>query len=728
MTTGALTAAPAFAAPSAAPSGAVAGTTAEAAEAGTQNVIPLPTDAKVVGAGATGFLTRTYHDGYAEQHWTSFATGAVTDLGWSVGVQSTGSGDVVSEISQSNVRLVDMSTGTRLLDLDRRTLGDGVRYVGAAGRALFTSAPEPTTGDQGLVMRDRTADRAVTGLPQGVTAVSVRAGTSEHGLVTFTTGTGTAAKQHLGLLDLAGGAVTQTYDFPAAAANGDLTVSATHIAWVQYDANHRGTVVVLDRATGEKQTFGLGDAYAGEVEVGLVGDWVTYGERGGFANGDASPLYALTARSLTDKAKAPVKLLDHLASAADAPDGTQLVRGGTVAQGESLFRIAPGPDGTPTATVVASTGEPTKLTLTGHNIPAVIDLDANRGRVPLEWQLSRSNAEVKITLRHVRTGKTATAGVYHPETPVARYDWWGDLDTSRSAYNGAYTWEISARPLNGIGPTLVASGKFTVTRKTAPHDFDDDGTPDVLARDGSGRLWRNDSFYSPYANYGQLVEAGTTLLGSGWGGYDQIEAAGNIAGAPTGDLVARDKSGVLWHYLGKGDGTFAPRYKIGGGWGGYNKIAAGSDLTGDGKPDLVATDAAGALWLHKGTGSWRTPFTTRVKLGTGWHGYNQIVATGNIAGAPAGDLVARDKSGVLWLHLGKGDGTFAPRIKIGSGWGGYSHIVGIGDGDRDGRPDLFVDSPDGSYFYPGTGSWSAPFRGRQLSGLLFGSTRFDPIA
>ncbi|MET8505577.1 VCBS repeat-containing protein [Streptomyces sp. NPDC004787] len=143
------------------------------------------------------------------------------------------------------------------------------------------------------------------------------------------------------------------------------------------------------------------------------------------------------------------------------------------------------------------------------------------------------------------------------------------------------------------------------------------------------------------------------------------------------------------------------------------KGAYSVDYTGSG--DLVATDTAGVMWLYKGTGSWSAPYKPRVKIGTGWNGYNQITATGNIAGGAAGDLVARDASGVLWLYLGKGDGTFAPRVRIGAGWGGYGNLVGIGDINHDGRPDLYAaNSADhDTYVYKGTGSWSAPFSPRQ---------------
>lgn len=175
---------------------------------------------------------------------------------------------------------------------------------------------------------------------------------------------------------------------------------------------------------------------------------------------------------------------------------------------------------------------------------------------------------------------------------------------------------------------------------------------------------------------------------------------------------------------GRGDGTFATRTRIGGGWQIYTHLAGGGDLTGDGRADLVATDKAGALWLYKGTGSAKAPFATRKKIGlSGWQAFNQITAVGDVAGTVPGDLIARDKAGVLWLYQGRGDGTFASRVRIGSGWNAYTQLVGIGDGNRDGRSDLYAFGPNGtSYFYQGTGRASAPFKPRSASTAMWSNT------
>ncbi|ROQ33575.1 VCBS repeat protein [Streptomyces sp. PanSC19] len=189
---------------------------------------------------------------------------------------------------------------------------------------------------------------------------------------------------------------------------------------------------------------------------------------------------------------------------------------------------------------------------------------------------------------------------------------------------------------------------------------------------------------------------------------------------PPADLVARDRGGVLWLHRGTGSSSrvgYESRVRVGGGWNTYTRFSGGSDLTGDGRADLVAVDKAGDLYLYKGTGDTSAPFAPRRKTGYGWGIYNRITAVGNVGGGPAGDLVARDKDGVLWLYLGRGDGTFAPRTKIGGGWNAYADVVGIGDGNKDGRPDLYARTAQGAaYFYAGTGDWKAPFRARTSTG------------
>jgi hypothetical protein len=682
-----------------------------------QSVTAFPKGDVITGATTSGYLTYNPATG---RSWLPAAGGSPVKWPSTFTVLGTGSGDLVATYaapSNTTGTITDMATGSVVYSYYPGPSTSGVTFAGAADVCLFTTLDNAAGGKTLRMHTKDVALRTVTGLPDTATEVKVVPATATHAQVTYTTGTGTDTRRFLGLLDLAAGAVTETYELPAADVATDIAVSATRVAWVEYsptpDARYDATVAVTDRSTGARQDIPVGKVRYKGVEVGLQADWVTYGDRSTLDAYDTYSTDALTAYDLTSGATR--KLLDHLTSAATAPDGTLFARGGTVADNEGVYRIAPGQDGLPAATLVASTGEPTRVTLTGYTVPAVIDLDPSGGNAAMVWKLSRHNVFITLTLRHVRTGKTVTP--YFPtllDTSVA-FDWDGELQWPErgNAYNGAYTWTLVAKPLNGIGPDLTSSGTFTVVRTVKPHDFDDNGAPNVLARDAAGRLWSTDTYYDLH-NPGQLYEHETRLIGSGWGVYNRIEAVGNVGGSTHADVIARDGNGVLWLYLGNGTGSFASRIRIGGGWQIYNKITGGSDYTGDGRADLLATDTAGVLWLYKGTGNYTASFASRVKVGGGWGVYNKITAVGNVGGTTAGDLLARDGNGVLWLYRGNGNGTFASRIKIGSGWNAYSDLVGIGDANRDGRPDLLAydKSHNTTFLYRGTGNSSAPFATR----------------
>ncbi|WP_055418712.1 VCBS repeat-containing protein [Streptomyces pactum] len=668
-------------------------------------VVPFPADQELVGVTASGYLVR---DGsLSNKSWVRASDGALIKLGHDP-VLSTGRGDLVALLGADEIEVRDLATDRSVFTVPRPA--DDVDYAGAVGEAVFTTNRDVPAGSELWMHTADGATVAVAGLPDGARNYGVTNSSSTDALVRYTTG---ASDRHLGLMDVTTGTVTEPDLWDATAENGDVALSPTHVAWVERDGG-RTSVVVRARGTGETRRVPVGDASPSDYEIGLQGDYLTYGKKGGLTADTVDPLHALTAYNLKDGATA--KLLDHVISAYASPSGALYVRGGTVAQGEGIYRVAPGPDGAaPTATLVASTGEPTELTLSRYNILPVIDLSYGTA-ASMVWNLSRGNAEMKVTLRHDRTGKTAEFTLGPRRSWRFSIAWTGDLDRgSLSAYNGDYTWEVSARPLNGIGPVLTRTGTFEVVRSRAtPHDFNDNGSPDLLARDSSGHLWREDSHFSSEGGLNR-TGTGSVLVGGGWNVYDRIEAAANLGGARTGDLVARDESGVLWLYLGKGDGTFAGRSRIGGGWNVYDKIAAGSDITADGKADLLATDKSGVLWLYRGTGNWRAPFASRTRVGGGWGIYDQLTAIG---GATSGHLVARDKAGVLWLYRGMGDGTFATRTRVGGGWGAYRETVGIGDANQDGRTDLFAYANGTRYFYAGTGDWHAPFAAREVSTLF----------
>ncbi|MFJ9913422.1 FG-GAP repeat domain-containing protein [Actinacidiphila glaucinigra] len=708
-----------------------AGGTAVTAE---QTSVGMPPDGEVFGVGMTGFLT-VVQGTNPRWRWTRFADGSTTEMN---GKTWGSSSDLVLVEQGDAYVLQDMTGGIAPVRIDRSALNSSYSLRRVVGATLVMTAPN-TAGGTDLHFVDKTdgtlRDRTVTGLANNATFVSASidapAGTL---LVRYTVPSATTSR--LALVDVATGAVIETRDTRNDEPLASVSASATRMAWNENSREAGRTIVVAPRGEGEPERIGLGGY--GLLRVDLLGDWVLYAQSGGGTAAEADPLYALTARSL--KTGATVKLLDHtLFGGMAAPDGSLVAQGGTVAQGEGLYRISLDSDGIPAATMVASTGEPTKVTILKHNIPNVIDLDRNRGVISLDTTVSRPNTRLEIELTHTASQRRWTVArvpqnTWDPGAETIDVSWDGRLDRApgeqgefAAAYNGAYTWHIKATPLNGIGPVAEVSGAFTVVRKQTPHDFSNNGSPDLLVVDPSGRLKRYDSAYRLDLN--RLYWTSVSAVGPGWQIYDRFTAPGNLGGTSHADIVARDKTGGLWIYEGTGtrDTPFAPRRKVGPGWQIYNKITGGSDLNADGKPDLLATDNAGVLWLYTGTGNINAPFSPRKKIGGGWGTYNEITAVGNIAGASAGDLVARDKGGVLWLYLGKGDGTFAARTRIGSGWNAYSHLVSVGDANRDGRADLVAYGAGTAYVYVSTGNWRAPFASRRVTAGTWPSVKYIAV-
>ncbi|MFJ8662005.1 FG-GAP repeat domain-containing protein [Streptomyces sp. NPDC093795] len=192
-------------------------------------------------------------------------------------------------------------------------------------------------------------------------------------------------------------------------------------------------------------------------------------------------------------------------------------------------------------------------------------------------------------------------------------------------------------------------------------DMDGDGGSDGFYAVRSGRLH--------YADVGAPRD-----IGGGWHIYNKILSASNTGGGVADDILARDSAGVLWHYLGYGNGALSGRIRVGSSWDAYTAIAGKGDLTSDGRADIVARDRGGVLWLYKGTGNYATPFSGRTRISSGWNAYNAVVSSGDLNFDTKADLVARDAAGRLWLYKGTGRAAapYAARVQIGtSGWNSF---------------------------------------------------------
>ncbi|MGW0118977.1 FG-GAP repeat domain-containing protein [Streptomyces sp. NPDC003327] len=703
---------------------AFAATSATAGQSA-ETLAAYPKGSNFGGTGASGFLTYSFaHDTTRELRWTPYDGGAAIPLqdpeGWDLGagdVVVLGNASWTAEFTSLTLRNM-AAPAAPAVTIDLAALNGSYVAVLSPTSVLAQVKNEAGQAELHVVTKDgaTTSSRKIAGLPEDATDFFGSGVRDGQVLVGYETGPWDARTGGRAVVDVTAEKVTATYaSAESGYGYGGLNLSDSHVTWFNWESGTGDFITSVDRATGvQRRTVlgGHGDWYSVQAGAWLVvGNSSTPARAVSLATGETREL-GLTAESIVS-----------------GPDDSAVLRGSRDADGDGLFRVTFAADGTPSVTKVADTREVVvPLTIDQADVPATVDLDAAGGRVTLGWTLSRSDARLDVTLTHTTTGKTFTKTLTAPTSGKKfSFTWDGVIleETASGAWevdapNGTYAVEAEATLLDGTGEPVHQDRSMNLTRAYNPHDFNGNGSTDVLFRDAAGVLWTEQ--LQDRTVYGEVrTTAKLTRIGSGWGIYKHIEAVGNVGGAATGDVIAVDGSGVQWLYLGKGDGTFAPRVKVGTGWQIYNKLAAGSDLDGDGRSDLVATDGAGALWFYKGTGSYAKPFAPRVKAGTGWQIYNHVAAVGDIAGTAAGDLVARDTAGVLWLYQGNGRGGYAPRVKVGSGWGIYSQLVGADDLTNDGRPDLIAYGTSGeygAYVYRSTGNATIPFAGRQVTDLF----------
>ncbi|MGW7403254.1 FG-GAP-like repeat-containing protein [Streptomyces sp. NPDC054833] len=98
-------------------------------------------------------------------------------------------------------------------------------------------------------------------------------------------------------------------------------------------------------------------------------------------------------------------------------------------------------------------------------------------------------------------------------------------------------------------------------------DLNGDGYGDLLAQDTSNKLWR----YAGTATGGFRARV---KVADGWGAsYNVVLGAGDVTGDGRADIVSRDTSGKLWRNNGDGKGSFGPRTQIASGWSGYKFLS-----------------------------------------------------------------------------------------------------------------------------------------------------------
>ncbi|WP_406740140.1 FG-GAP-like repeat-containing protein [Streptomyces atratus] len=140
-----------------------------------------------------------------------------------------------------------------------------------------------------------------------------------------------------------------------------------------------------------------------------------------------------------------------------------------------------------------------------------------------------------------------------------------DLIARQSSTGDVYLYKATST--GKLSAKVKIASKWTSYKKVlGAGDLNGDGYGDLLVQDRSNELWRYDG--TATGKFKSRVK-----VFDNWGSsYNVIVGVDDITGDGRADIVSRDTSGTVWRNNGNGKGSFGGRTKIATGWQGYKGL------------------------------------------------------------------------------------------------------------------------------------------------------------
>lgn len=325
-------------------------------------------------------------------------------------------------------------------------------------------------------------------------------------------------------------------------------------------------------------------------------------------------------------------------------------------------------------------------------------------------------------------GSAQAAAVSGPDAPL--YDVTGDGSADALFLESTGTimeWHSDGLTLDKRGSTAY----FDVL--TPGEESSSAAGPEVLSLTASGKLslWDHASF----------PQGSPLWTGGGWQTYDKVVAIGDVTGDGLGDLIARTHTGDLYFYRGTGSLTapFTARVKIGYGYGIYDQLIGAGDIAGTGHGSLVARDVDGKLWYYAIDGKAATPIAGRVQIGTGYNTYNQIIGFPGAHPGAHGGFLGRTVSGDAYYYEGAPHGSGLTQLTARQDTTGthlpagyeisYVRVAGMGGDPAWGKGNLLgLDSAGDLYSYFSNNDGTLTDRSSPIASDLKGAKIVNSVA